>query len=223
MTELLTSTDLSLKSELTKRQSLIDAAHFKLRDSTNQLGTDRRRASRLQAKADARSTIRTQISNLRRSNSEQRKRALQPQPKGHHHSTSDPSTLQTNIKIGEADLGLKIDTLSLPAPSTGSSNLSTVHVGALKSLPQTQLLGARLSGYRHTNAHLQVRARELQSRSCDLERQLKRVVGLCTGVGDDGEKVEGMLEGLQTAVESERDEDIEVGRVREFLRRVDGA
>lgn len=100
--------------------------------------------------------------------------------------------------------------------------MPVAQASVLKTLPPPQLLAARLSAYRHTNARLEQHVRELQSRSCDLERKLKRVVGLCTGVGDDGEKVEAMLEGLQTAVESERDEDIEVGRVREFLRRVEG-
>lgn len=46
------------------------------------------------------------------------------------------------------------------------------------------------------------------------------MVALCTGVGDG--MVEELLGGLVAAVESERGEDVEVGRVRDFLRRVEG-
>ena len=53
-----------------------------------------------------------------------------------------------------------------------------------------------------------------------METKLKRVVGLCTGVEE--KKVEEMLTGISAAVESEREEDLEVGRVREFLRAVEG-
>jgi regulatory protein SWI6 len=38
-----------------------------------------------------------------------------------------------------------------------------------------------------------------------------------------GGRVDEMVAGLVAAVESERGEDVEVGRVREFLRRVEGA
>ena len=57
MTSLLTSTDLSFKSELTKKQSLIDAAHTKLRENTAQLGDERRRLQSLQQRADERARV----------------------------------------------------------------------------------------------------------------------------------------------------------------------
>ena len=45
------------------------------------------------------------------------------------------------------------------------------------------------------------------------------MVSLCTGVEEN--KVDEMVDGLSIAVESERGEDVEVARVREFLRRVE--
>lgn len=72
--------------------------------------------------------------------------------------------------------------------------------------------------YKRNNAKLSAKAKALQNRSSELEAQLRRVVALCTGVSE--RKVEGMIEGLVAAVESERGENVPVGRVREFLRRV---
>lgn len=213
MTDLLTQTDLSFKSELTKKQSLIDEAHSKLRDNTSQLGTERRRLSALQQKADARTALRQQIANLSCANDDQRKRVQQ---KG-----SEAETLQADIKVGEADAGLLIPTADLPARKTPSASISSSQASSLSALPSPQVLAARLTAYRNTNARLESHAKELQSRSSELEGKLKRVVMLCTGVRDEG-KVDDMLEALQTAVESERDEEIEVGRVRDFLRRVEG-
>lgn len=213
ITDLITSTDLSFKSELTKKQSLIDAALSKLRDNTSQLGIERRRLSTLQQKADARTALRTQIDNLRRTNEEQQRRTQQ--------QGLPVESLQSDVKVGEADLGLLIDTAALPVRNTSASSMSSNHINTLSALPLPQVLAARLKAYGNTNARLESHAKELQSRSSELEGKMKRVVGLCTGVKDES-KVEGMLEGLQAAVESERDEDIEVGRVREFLRRVEG-
>lgn len=213
MTDLLTSTDLSFKSELTKKQSLIDAAHSKLRDNTSQLGTERRRLSALQQKADARTALRQSIANLRRANDEQRKRM--------QHKGPGAETLQADVKIGEADAGLLISTADLPARNIPSASIPPSQASILSALPSPQVLAARITAYRNTNARLESHAKELQSRSSELEAKLKRVVGLCTGIGDEGKVVE-ILDGLQTAVESERDEDIEVGRVREFLRSVEG-
>lgn len=45
-------------------------------------------------------------------------------------------------------------------------------------------------------------------------------MSLSTGIPED--KVDGMVDGLIAAVASEGGDDVEVGRVREFLRRVEG-
>lgn len=90
----------------------------------------------------------------------------------------------------------------------------------LDSLPPPRVILARVIAYGKNNAILESQAKSLQSRSSELEGQLRRVVAICTGVSV--EKVDGMVEGLVAAVESERGEDVEVGRVREFLRRVKG-
>lgn len=89
----------------------------------------------------------------------------------------------------------------------------------LGSLPPIEVLRARLEAYKANNARLEAEVKNLENQSSELEGQLRRVVALCTQVDED--KVDEMVEGLVAAVESERGEDVEVGRLNEFLRRVD--
>ena len=94
-------------------------------------------------------------------------------------------------------------------------------------LPDAKVLRGKVRAYEKHTARLTAQAEELQSRSSEVEGLYRRVVSLCTGVEES--KVEACLEGLVQAVESETrggsgggGGDQEVGRVREFLRRVDG-
>ncbi|EME86464.1 uncharacterized protein MYCFIDRAFT_54079 [Pseudocercospora fijiensis CIRAD86] len=89
------------------------------------------------------------------------------------------------------------------------------------SLPAAHTLKARVNAYSQSNTKLQSKAEELRANSTQLESQYRKVVALCTGVPED--KVEESLPALVAAVESERGNlgQTEVGRVRDFLRRVD--
>ena len=91
----------------------------------------------------------------------------------------------------------------------------------LASLPPTDVLLARVSAYKKNSTKLQAETKSLKSKSSELEGQLRKIVALCTGVKE--ENVDEMIGGLVSAVESEQREDVEVGRIREFLRRVEGA
>ena len=126
------------------------------------------------------------------------------------------AALKSDVAVGEADAGLSVDASLLP---TSTQNMTPQQAEYLASLPPAAVLAARLKAYQRTNGRLEGQAKNLQSKSSGLEAQMKRVVGLCTGV-EEG-KVDEMLEGLKAAVESERGEEVEVGRVREFLRKVE--
>ena len=213
MTNLLTDTSTSFKSELQSKQSLIDQTHTRLREASSLLAAERRRLSSLQRRATERKSLRQKIANIHRANESLRSDLAS--------TGSSPSDLDPGeqIKIGEADAGLVVDAIRLPPnPDSGVSPIPA-QLEYLASLPSSDILQARVAAYVRNNARLSMRAKALQSRSSELEVQLRRVVVLCTGVGE--EKVDEMVEGLVAAVESERGEDVEVGRVREFLRRVE--
>lgn len=209
------------------KQSLIDQTHSKLRETNSLMNEERKRLTDLQRKSDERKALRQRIANLRRANEHQR--MLLTTSNLNSRPGSAPVSIRPDIKVGEADAGLDVNTtvipLSLldtqPAPNTQPSTLAPHQREYLNALPPAPVLQARVSAYRKNNDRLEALAKGLQSQSSELEAQLRKVVSLCTGVEE--RRVDEMLEGLSVAVESEGGgEAVEVGRVREFLRRVDG-
>ncbi len=136
-------------------------------------------------------------------------------------SGNTPLEARADVKIGEADAGLEIDSSLANIDPMNPGDLTPQQFSYVSSLPPAKVLEARVSAYRRNNARLEAQAKDLASRSIELEEQLRKVVALCTGVEES--RVDEMVAGLVAAVESERGEDVEVGRVREFLRRVEGA
>lgn len=91
---------------------------------------------------------------------------------------------------------------------------------AVQQLPSVSVLRQRLDTYTVTNASLLNRSRKLKEKDGQLEQMYRKVVSLCTKV--DESRIEECLEGLVAALDSEEGEGVEVGRVREFLRKVEG-
>ena len=154
------------------------------------------------------------IANLKR---EIGKKRLEMQSRPRPPSTSDAAS----VHPAWLDQAVRLDVVALDpalAPLTPEQ-----HHFVATQLPSTGVLRAYVNAYRANNAHLQRRAAVLKSRSTELEALYRKVVSLCTGVAED--KVEENLSALVAAVESEQGllGEQEVGRVREFLRRVDGA
>jgi regulatory protein SWI6 len=83
--------------------------------------------------------------------------------------------------------------------------------------PDWSTLNSRLAAYNGLNASLAGHLQSLRSRDSELEAKYRKVVALCINVPED--KVDNVLGQLVTAVESETEKD--VGRVREFLKRVE--
>lgn len=199
---------------------MIDQAHVRLRECSASLSEERRRLENLRRRAKESAETKQKIQNLKRSADEQRVRLHQMKGKPNG-DTSFP-----NVRVGEADAGLQIEVHGLPEPRSIDENqprlpnLKPDQLSYLTSLPNPEILRARLIAYRENNNNLREQSKQLKNRSSELEEKYRRVVALCTGVEDS--KVEELLGGLVAAVESERGEDVEVGRVREFLRRVEG-
>lgn len=91
--------------------------------------------------------------------------------------------------------------------------------GVTKSqIPLKSLLRARIRAYKVNEQRLEEFSQELKSRSIDLEQKFRRVVSMCTDVPES--RVDGLLEGLVQAVESDPGE-VDLSRVAGFLRKVD--
>lgn len=215
---MLTQNLASHKELLTQRTEQIDRLNEQIQEFSAVQKAELERLQETQARIKLRSEKQAKIANLRRILDEKRARA-------------QPETLQQvqngTIDLGAADSALLSEDLSSILPSIPSED-SPVEPGQsslfTSALPAPSDLRARIHAYSSNNAQLQDQANELRSRSSELEGLYRRVVSLCTQVDED--KVEEALPNLLAAVESERGGGIEsqgdVGRVRDFLRKVDG-
>jgi regulatory protein SWI6 len=109
--------------------------------------------------------------------------------------------------------------LSTPLPLDPAS-LSNQQISPLLTQISTTFLRHRLDTYTHSNAALLSRSRKLKEKDGQLEQMYRKVVSLCTKVEES--RIEECLESLVAALDSEEGEGVEVGRVREFLRKVEG-
>lgn len=88
----------------------------------------------------------------------------------------------------------------------------------IDSLPPVNILEARLRAYETLNAMTEGNVQRLKGQSVSLERKLRKIVALCTGVEEGN--VDHMADPLAAAVASEAGEQVETGRLRDFLRKV---
>ena len=219
ITTLLSDTESSFRSEIQAKQSLIDQTHTKLRETTSLLNEERRRLAELQRKSDDRKALRQRIANLRRANDQQRA-YLSSNANGR--PPTSPTEIRPDIKVGEADAGLDIDTAILPLSYDHSQYLQILpqQRDYLATLPPTAILKARTTAYQKNNARLEAQTKNLQDQSSELETQLRKLICLCLSL-EEGQ-LDHLIVSLHTAVESEGGEDVDLARVREFLRRVEG-
>ncbi len=219
ITSLLSETESSFRSEIQAKQSLIDQTHTKLRETTSVLNEQRRRLAELQRKSDDRKALRQRIANLRRANDQQRA-YLSSTANGR--IASSPAEIRPDIKVGEADAGLDIDTTIVPLSHDPNQPLQILPQQReyLATLPPTAILKARITAYQKNNTRLEAQAKNLHAQSSELEIQLRKLVCLCLNI-EEGQ-LDQLIGGLHAAVESEGGEDVDLARVREFLRRVEG-
>lgn len=218
ITALLSNTESSFRSEIQAKQSLIDQTHTKLRETTSLLNEERRRLAELQRKSDDRKALRQRVANLRRANDHQRA-YLSSNASGR--SVNSPTEIRPDIKVGEADAGLEIDTTILPLSHDRNQPLQILPQQReyLATLPPTAILKARTTAYQKNNARLEAQAKKLHDQSSELETQLRKLVCLCLSL-EEGQ-LDHLVLGLHNAVESEKGEDVDLARVREFLRKVE--
>jgi regulatory protein SWI6 len=209
---LIQDTESSFRSELQAKQSLIDEAQKRLREQTTTLANERRNLASLEAKANERAILKHQIANLRRLNNE--KRAFL--------STTGPLPTE-DVTLGDADTGLSIDIAKLrqlsPDDSLSSNTRTPEQEAYLKSLPPSHVLEARVRAYAAHNDTLDTRKQDLKTKSAILEKKLRRLVALSAGVAED--TLDTTADRLAAAIQSEEGEEMDMSRLREFLRRLE--
>lgn len=211
MTTMLNQSLATHKELLRSRTEQIDSLNSQIRESSTVQKQEQDQVNELKERVRVRAERHAKIANLKRSISEKKQRqSSQKQP-------PSPSRIELPWLSDEnmaTLLSSSPDPISSPTPSQRSLSQT--------ALPSPQILQTQLNAFIQHSHSLQKQADELQSRSLSVEAMYRKVVALCTGVEE--EKVEESLPSLVAAVESERSGTGigEVGRVREFLRRVDG-
>ena len=190
--------------ELSKKQALIDRQNAELRDIAQQQKEELERIKTLQRHRKERDERRKKIRNLRQAYEEM-------QAEEQEANNAPPRLEGEDAEV----VSLRIHSDKL---NTGSDAEKEEY---LRSLPSVPRLRALITAYTESNKSLEARLMALRDCSSERESQYRKVVALCTGMPED--QVDNMLEGLIAAVESEGAEKVDMARVREFLRKVEGA
>ena len=212
MTTMLTQSLTSHKDHIRARTEEIDLLNAKIQEFSATQKQDLEHVQELRERVRLRDERKAKIANLKRSIAEKRERRKA--------SRSPPSTEETDPSwLNESSQEL----VSFYSPSDPDSPNALQRQFVNNTLPSPRTLRAHLNAATAHTDNLKNQANELKSRSADVEAMYRKVVSLCTGVEED--KVEESLPALVAAVESEKGAlgQQEVGRVRDFLRRVDGA
>ncbi|KAI9681585.1 MAG: transcriptional regulator swi6 [Trizodia sp. TS-e1964] len=195
-------------SETQEVQKKIDSTHIELREASAQLGEERRRLETLKKEAFAREEGQLKIRNLQL--------AIEDE---HAHL----STL-ANGPTDEITDAFEVNPAGLPAALTSTPpptlpELPQQQLDYLSSLAHSSVLQARLDASRSVTAQLDHQCAQLKTRNATRNEKYRKLVSLCTGVPEA--QVDKMVAGLLAAVESESGPP-EMGRVREFLLRIEG-
>jgi regulatory protein SWI6 len=210
------------QAEVKEKTDAFDKTSAALKESGNCLVEERRKCEVLRARAREKEELQQKITNLRRGAESVRMELVQSQ-------LQSPS-LKEQVAIGEADKGLDVDGMLGYAEQLfpGGFNdpgmqLSQDQVNFVAVLERAEAIAGRTSAYQQHNMMLEGHAKDLKVRSKELEERYKKIVSLSTGADED--RVDELLDGLVQAVISEQKEMTdgnELGRVRDFLRLVQG-
>ena len=218
--DILSASEADFAAELKEKQEDLDKTNAALKESGSALAEEKKRLEVLQAKARETSELEQKIRNLQRTAEEIRGELARSSGPG-------PAILDDQVTVGDADKGLDfgghlvaVEHLfpnGIPDPSLP---LTPEQVNFLSSLERAEVLSGRVRAYQQHNHALEKQANALKSRSIELEERYRQMVSLCTAT--EVSKVDGILEHLLQAVMSEQKESVDPGRVRDFLRTIEG-
>lgn len=235
MSGILQSASMQFTQEARLKQDNIDRTNEQIAQLSAHQKTEQQKLETLRARIRARQDRAKRISNLKRWVDFQRKNLAittgEPPQETHDIGHADrevanfglASDLPPQVLAAGDHLSRKASDgqayLSTPIP-IDTTYLAQQHAAAIARLPSITTLKQRLDVYTKNNQSLAERRRLLKEKDGQLEVMYRKVVSLCTKVDED--RVDSVLEGLVQALDSDPLDGVEVGRVREFLRKVEG-
>lgn len=204
-----------------EKREVLDKTNAALKESGNSLAEERRRLEEVRRTVREKEELEQKINNLRQATFKLRSEIQ---------TGETPATIQNDVPVGEADKGLDLDgqlplvAQLFPSEMDDPSNMALTQDQAnfLACLERAEVLSGRSQVYQQHNQQLESTAKTLKARSAELEERYKQIVSLCTGASES--QVDELLDGLVQAVISEqKDNNLELGKVRNFLRMVQGS
>ncbi|KAF2450309.1 apses transcription factor-like protein [Karstenula rhodostoma CBS 690.94] len=236
MSGILQSASMQFTQEARLKQDTIDRTNETIAQLSALQKTEQQRLEAIRARMRARQDRAKRVSNLKRWVDLQRKSL----------AVSTDANLRDKRPIGYADIegsNLAISASDLPSQllvagdhlirkaSDGPAYLNTplsadaafltqTNTNTLANLPSIPTLRSKLEVYTKINSKLAERSSMLKEKDGQLEVMYRKVVSLCTKVDED--RVDSVLDLLVQALDSDPLEGADVGRVKEFLRKVEG-
>jgi regulatory protein SWI6 len=236
MSGILQSASMQFTQEARLTQYNIDRKNEAIAQLSALQKTEQQRLEGIRARMRARQDRAKRVSNLKRWVDLQRKSL----------AVSTDANLRDKRQIGYADIegsNLAISASDLPSQllvagdhlirkaSDGPAYLNTplpadaaflaqTNTSTLANLPSIATLRSKVEVYTKINSKLAERSSMLKEKDGQLEVMYRKVVSLCTKVDED--RVDSVLDLLVQALESDPLEGADVGRVKEFLRKVEG-
>lgn len=217
--DVLSQSEADFAAEMKEKKEILDKTNAALKESGSSLAEERRRLEEARTKVREKEELEQKINNLRQAAAKVRAELQQME-----------TPVQESVAVGEADKGLDLDgqlpmvAQLFPDGEADPHSLTQEQAQFLGSLERGEVLSGRAKVYQRHNQQLESMAKTLKARSAELEERYKKIVSLCTGADED--KVDGLLDNLVQAVISEQKEmsgNSQLGRVREFLRMVQGS
>ncbi|KAF2668378.1 apses-domain-containing protein [Microthyrium microscopicum] len=196
LTTSMTQTSSQFSTELRLLQDRIDKSTHEIRDLSSKQKVLTTQVDAQTAELQGRQERKQRIQNLRRAVGEIRDRIG---------NSGNARGGIPSLSVGDADSDYLL-------PDSSAFDLQDP-----ADTPDPQNLNSQIGTYNQLLASLNAHLMSLKARDTELESKYRKVVSLCTGVAED--EVDPVLPQLVQAVESEPEND--VGRVREFLKRVE--
>ncbi|KAI1002440.1 Transcription factor [Podosphaera aphanis] len=219
ITSILSESEKEFFAEMNKKQVTIDELHTKLRVESEVLGQRRRFYETFQAQQQEIDSRSLKVENLAKSCDEEQTRLAQIKQIHNYTSTEDMT------ELGDADKPYRTPENILDAFHEVDLNQhQTLKIDqaeikkSTSTLPSIHTLQTRINAYKTINEGLESSIQELKGKDSEITSKYRKIISLCTGV--DEHRVEENIASLVRSLESEHD-DVELGRVREFLSKVE--
>lgn len=217
ITEMVRTTEEEFAQEMAAKQGVIDNIHASLRQTSSNLGQSTQQLKLLRQAQKERNERVQKITSLRSAADEEGYRLQQLKEQ---YPALDRSL--NGEGGGEMALGQPDSQFSPFRPGTTTHEIQQhlqANPAALDGTITKEQLRARIAAYRQNSHDLESKVHDMKRGSRKTQEKYRRVIALCTKT--DETKLDNLLEGLWRSVESDA-ADVELGRVREFLSRVEG-